>query len=249
MKLFGLIGYPLIHSLSALYFTEKFRNQKIQDCQYRLMEMESITNIRSFIMQRKSLTGLNVTIPFKREIIPYLDELDKVAQEIGAVNCIKVMWDEETLWLKGFNTDSWGFEKSLTRLLKPIHKKALILGTGGSAKAAAFTLDKLGMEYQTVSREPSTSDHISYQMLNETIINDHLLIINTTPLGMFPDSNTCPDIPYGFITQDHFLFDLVYNPPETLFLKKGIEKGATVKNGLDMLYWQAEKSWEIWNSK
>ncbi len=247
MKLYGLIGYPLTHSLSAKYFEEKFQRDTISGCRYEVMEMQTVSNLHSIILQLKSLSGLNVTIPFKQEVISFLDELDNTAKKIGAVNCVMISRKKETLRLKGFNTDAWGFEKTLLPLLKPFHTKALILGSGGGSKAVRFILDKHGIGHLTVSRNPSGKGQISYNKIDDEIMKKYLLIINTTPVGMFPDTEQYPEIPYQFASSHHLFYDLVYNPEETLFLKKGKERGANIKNGLEMLYLQAEKSWEIWN--
>lgn len=247
MNLYGLIGYPLSHSFSKQYFFNKFKKENITDVKFKLFEIDNLNNFRNIIAENPDLTGLSVTIPYKQLIRNYLNDIDDTAREIGAVNCIRITRDGKEPILTGFNTDVFGFKKSLAPLLKPYHRKALIIGTGGASKAVAFVLDKLGIEYVFISRNPHGYNHIGYQMLNKNILVNHLLIINTSPVGMYPDIKSYPDIPYKHITEKHLLFDLIYNLEETLFLKKGKERGATVKNGLEMLYLQAEKSWEIWN--
>jgi shikimate dehydrogenase len=246
-KLYGLIGNPLSHSLSKDYFTRKFESENLTDCQYRLFQLNSINEFQSLISDHPELKGLNVTLPFKKEVIKYFDELSPEANEIGAVNCIKVYRSAGSATLTGFNTDVFGFVNSIKPLLKPNQKKALVVGTGGSAAAVAKGLKSLGIGFIMVSRNPKDLNQLSYKNINQDIILQHLVIINATPVGMSPHSDICPNLPYEYITSNHLLFDLVYNPMESLFLKKGKEKGAMVKNGLQMLYLQAEKSWEIWH--
>lgn len=240
MKLFGLIGFPLAHSFSEKYFSEKFKKENITDCRFKNFPLRTIEEFPALIRNEPALCGLNVTIPYKESVIKYLDDLDEDAKKIGAVNCIKISQK-----LTGYNTDSFAFEQSLKPLLKPEHRQALILGTGGAAKAVSFILDGAKIRFRFVSR---TKGDFSYSELNRQILSDSLLIINTTPLGMFPETNACPDIPYQFLTPRHLLYDLIYNPEETLFLKKGKEKGTQIKNGLEMFRLQAEKTWEIWNA-
>ena len=246
MKLFGLIGYPLKHSFSEKYFNDKFRKERITDCSYKLFPLAEINQLPDIIKENPSICGLNVTIPYKESVIPYLDESDEQAKTVGAVNCIKIIKQNEKNKLIGFNTDIIGFEDSLKPVLKTWHRQAIILGTGGGAKAVAYVLRKLGISFKYVSRNPGNSDTIGYPEINKQIIQDHLLIINTTPLGMFPNTGAFPQIPYGQLGRRHLLFDLIYNPELTLFLQKGKKQGATIKNGLEMLHIQAEKSWEIW---
>lgn len=245
MRQFGLIGFPLGHSFSKKYFSEKFQNENI-DARYDLYELSNISefpNLRNSI----KLSGLNVTIPYKEQIIPLLDKLDDTATSIGAVNVIRFDYDNNgKATLTGFNTDAIGFENSLKPFLKPHHKKALILGTGGASKAILYTLQKLGIECSYVSRS-TREGQLTYSDLNEEILNDNLLIVNATPLGTFPKTDACPDIPYQFLTDKHLLFDVVYNPAETLFMKKGRDAGATALNGEEMLIGQAIAAWEIWN--
>lgn len=250
MRVFGLIGFPLVHSFSQKYFSEKFRNENIRDCEYRNFSLKNIREISS-VFELPKLCGLNVTIPYKQEIIAYLDELSPQAKAIGAVNTVLVRNGKKI----GFNTDSFGFEYSLLRFLakakspqsETIKLKALVLGTGGSSKAVVYVLKKKGIEFQLVSRTKKENS-ITYSEINPQTILEYKLIINTTPLGMFPKTEETPSIPYSFITSEHFLFDLIYNPAETEFLKRGRLQGAQTKNGMEMLCAQAEKSWEIWNS-
>jgi shikimate dehydrogenase len=249
LRQFGLIGYPLSHSFSQGFFSKKFLNENIVDAQY---ENYPIDNIQAFssLWENENLEGLNVTIPYKKEVIPFIQFPSSVVQKINACNCIRKFNNE----LYGYNTDVIGFEKSLLPLLKSNHTKAFILGTGGAAAAVEYVLQKLGIAYQLVSRnqQPDASIFnapvINYSALNDDMINQHKLIINTSPIGMFPNVNETPSIPYASIGANHYLYDLVYNPGETLFLTKGKEKGAAIKNGLDMLHIQAEESWAIWNA-
>jgi len=247
-SLYGLIGYPLSHSYSAAYFRKKFRDEKIENAEYRLFELKVLSDLPNILKKYTHLVGLNITIPYKRIIFNYLDTIDGVAQEIGAVNCIKVIRKCNDIKLKGFNTDSFGFEESVKPLLKPFHKKALILGTGGSAQAVAYALKKLGVEVLLVSRNPTDCNQVRYQILNDHIIKEHLLVVNTTPLGMYPNTDQFPDLPYEFVTDKHLFYDLIYNPELTTFLEKSRQKGANIKNGKEMLRLQAEKSWEIWTT-
>jgi shikimate dehydrogenase len=243
MKLFGLIGYPLKHSFSKAYFSEKFNKRHIVDCVYNNFPLLKVEEFPGLIASHPDLDGLNVTIPYKESIIQYINELHPVSKEIGAVNTIKF---EDNI-LKGCNTDVYGFIKSFEKELEDVHKQALILGTGGSSKAVAYGLRKLGIPYQFVSRDSQNKNVLVYEDLTPALMNEFKIIINTTPLGMFPETNVCPLIPYEFLTASHFLFDLIYNPSETFFLRKGKERHAKTKNGLEMLQLQAEKSWEIWN--
>lgn len=243
MKLYGLIGYPLGHSFSKKHFTEKFEGESI-DSKYELFEIETIEKFPTLI-QAHVLSGLNVTIPYKEAVIPYLDELDETARQIGAVNVIKFIRNGKSFTLKGYNSDVIGFEKSISKYIKTHYKKALILGTGGASKAIDFGLRKMGIETTFVSRTPK-HNQLEYSDLNKNILSDNLIIVNTTPVGMFPHEDECPDIPYRFITTEHLLFDAIYNPTETLFLRKGKEQGAQTLNGLEMLEGQAVAAWDIW---
>ncbi|MEA3318227.1 MAG: shikimate dehydrogenase [Bacteroidota bacterium] len=247
MKLYGLIGKLLDHSFSPLYFKTKFENEKITNTLYQLYPLNSINDFPTLINNNPNLQGLNVTIPFKQQIIPFLDKLDKAAKDIGAVNTVKIENIKEIKILTGYNTDYTGFKQSLLPYLQNRQVNALILGTGGSSQAIQYALSSLGINYQLVSREKSKKNNLTYSDLNEKIIKSHNLIINTTPVGMYPNINDCPDIPYQFIRSEHIVYDLVYNPKETLFLKNAKEKNASIINGLQMLHFQAEDSWKIWN--
>lgn len=262
MKKYGLIGHPLSHSFSKQYFTEKFDKENIADTAYDLYPIDDIEQLDELLKKHSNLCGLNVTVPHKVSVIPHLDWMSEYAKEIGAVNCIRIVAEspvaaafsgevgiqDHEFMLEGFNTDAYGFEMSLKPLLKSHHNRALILGDGGAARAVKYILSTLNISYKSVTRRPA-EHHITFSELTPAQVASHSLIINTTPVGMAPHVNECPDIPYEAITGDHLLYDLIYNPEETLFLKKGAERGATIKNGYEMLILQAEKSWEIWNSK
>lgn len=244
MKRYGLIGYPLTHSFSQRFFTEKFSQEGILDCLYENFPIAAIGDLPQIIRDRPDLCGLNVTIPYKEKVIPYLHATNAVVAAIGACNCIRMEGQE----LHGFNTDTEGFRRSLLTLLRPGHRKALVLGGGGAAKAVLYVLDELGLDVLQVVRKGGLErPHLHYTELGPSIMADHTLIVNTTPLGTYPDVDAAPPLPYEYLTSRHHLYDLVYNPPETLFLKKGRERGATVQNGADMLIIQAEESWRIWN--
>lgn len=245
-KLYGLIGFPLGHSFSKDFFNKKFISENI-DAQYVNFEISQIEEIKNVIGNNKNLCGLNVTIPYKQQIIPFLDEIDDDAKEIGAVNVIKFIRKNDSIILKGFNSDVIGFTDSIKSLLKPCHTSALILGTGGASKAVKHALLKLGIDVQFVSRKKSEHT-IIYEELTKAMIKQHKIIVNTTPLGMYPKVDQAPDIPYRFLTSEHLSIDLIYNPDETLFMKKSKEAGAVVKNGLEMLILQAFASYDIWNS-
>ncbi|MCE7061828.1 shikimate dehydrogenase [Dyadobacter sp. CY343] len=251
MDLYGLIGYPLTHSFSKRYFTDKFVREKIKESSYELFEMKSLEDLPKLLAKKTDLRGLNVTIPHKRDVIAYLDDLDDAsAERIGAVNTIKIYADGST---KGFNTDYYGFRQSLVEWVDKrgescSNLKALVLGNGGAAKAVVVALRDLHVEFQLVSRQKS-SESLLYEELTEEIVSQHLLIINTTPLGTFPNTEECPDLNYQWVTRRHFMYDLVYNPAETLFLKNSAERGAAIQNGLKMLQLQAEKAWEIWTNE
>jgi len=241
-KTFGLIGRKLEHSFSSSYFTKKFEELQL-DHRYLNFEMESISELPDLISTEK-LNGLNVTVPYKESVLPFLDELNPIAEEIGAVNTIE--FKEEKLI--GHNTDAFGFRQSIKPFLKSNHERALILGSGGSSKAVQFVLKQIGVECFTVSRTPA-GDQLHYQDLNQEIITTCQLIVNATPVGMYPFPDNHPDIPYRYITDQHLLIDLIYNPEQTGFMKNGRSNGATVLNGLTMLKQQAEKSWSIWNDQ
>lgn len=242
MRIFGLIGYPLSHSFSKNYFAEKFLNEHLHDSQYQNFPLSGIQQLHDLIQQEKNLAGLNVTIPYKKTVISLLTELDEAAKNIGAVNTIKFSSGK----IIGYNTDYIGFLRSLKPLLQPHHKHALILGTGGSSKAVQYALSLLNISYTFVSRTKANNT-LLYAELDKNIIEEATLIINTTPLGMFPEISACPNIPYNLLNEKNLLFDLIYNPTETLFLQKGKQHGATILNGLSMLQIQAEESWKIWN--
>ena len=243
MRQFGLIGYPLSHSFSQKFFTEKFLKENVMNAQYDNFPISSIESFAALWKEHPSLEGLNVTIPYKKEVIPFLQHSSAVVQEIHACNCIRKFNNE----LYGYNTDVTGFEKSLLPFLKVHHTHALILGTGGASAAVQWVLQKLNIQFQVVSRKGNAN--LTYDQLSASVIESHTLIINTSPLGMFPNVNEAPPIAYDAITAQHHLYDLVYNPTETLFMKNGLAKGATVQNGLAMLHIQAEESWAIWNAK
>jgi len=244
MRRFGLIGYPLSHSFSPAYFSKKFNKEGISDCLYEAFPIKSVEELPSLLAGNPELEGLNVTIPYKKEIIPFLHQSTEAVKQTGACNCIKI----RNGILTGYNTDVTGFEKSLLTDLKPTQTKALILGTGGAAAAVEFVLKRLHINFLFISRKSRPEKNIlAYEEISSETINEYKLIINTTPLGMYPDADNCPDILYENLTKEHYLYDLIYNPSETLFLKKGAEKGAITKNGSDMLVIQAEESWKIWN--
>lgn len=244
MNKLGLLGKNISYSFSRNYFKNKFEAENIKNTTYENFDIESINLFPSIIKNTKNLKGLNITIPYKQEVMPFLDKISKKAKAIGAVNTIKITKKGK---LVGYNTDCYGFSKSIEPFLKPHHKKALILGTGGASKAIAYSLKKLNIEYQYVSRKLSKGIGFSYDTLTETDIEAHQIIINCTPLGTFPNIEDCPRIPYNAITNHHILFDLIYNPEETTFLKLGKQNNAITANGLNMLKLQAEKSWSIWN--
>lgn len=245
-KEFGLIGYPLTHSFSKQYYDHKIVKESIQNVQYSLFSIADTEEFSSLFDLNTQLFGVNVTIPHKISILSFLDRITTEAQEIGAVNCIKILRnDPEKPFLIGFNTDIHGFKESLRPLLKKHHKKALVLGNGGAAKAVHMALKALGIDFKIVSRNPGV-DILTYGDLTQALLNEYKLIINTTPLGTFPEISTCPDIPYNYLSSEHLAYDLVYNPEETLFLQKCKEQGCAIKNGYEMLILQAEKNWEIW---
>lgn len=242
---YGLLGYPLTHSFSKRFFTEKFAAEGT-DASYENFEIDTIGLLPGIIDNNPRLRGLNVTIPYKEQIIPFLDEIDDAAREVGAVNTVKIRRSGNSTSLKGFNTDTYGFETSLKPLLSDHHRKALILGTGGASKAIKYVLRKLGIGYISASIDELKENEIHYEEIDSHIISERLLIINATPLGTYPRVDTFPPIPYEYITEKHLLFDLVYNPETTRFMQKGISMGATVKNGYEMLLQQALKSYDIW---
>lgn len=243
MRLFGLIGYPLSHSFSKKFFTNKFEKEGITDCRYELFPLTTMDALQPLLQKNPELEGLNVTIPYKQQVLPFLDE-SHLPQGLDACNCINIIGGK----LAGYNTDVTGFELSLSPHLRTWHQKALVLGSGGAAAAVVYVLQKLGIDYTIVSRKKQGDATMAYSAVTKATLAGHQLIINTTPLGMEPETNTCPAIPYRYITEKHLLYDLVYNPAKTLFLQKGEERGATTRNGEEMLLLQAEESWRIWNS-
>ncbi|GEP50692.1 shikimate 5-dehydrogenase [Flavobacterium noncentrifugens] len=242
-KLFGLLGRNIDYSFSRKYFTERFEKDEQHDFSYVNFDLADISEFPSIIKNNRNLKGLNVTIPYKESVIPFLDKMSVNAEKIGAVNTIKFT---KKGYLKGYNTDFYGFKKALKPLLQPHHQKALILGTGGASKGVAFALEQLGILYAFVSRQ-ATENTIDYNRINATTFDNYQIIVNCTPIGTSPDIEKFPDLPYQFFTDKHIAFDLIYNPEETAFLKKAKANGATIKNGYDMLVFQAEKSWKIWN--
>lgn len=248
MKLYGLLGYPLGHSFSAKYFAEKFAKEGI-DATYKNFEFAEVADAVAYLLQQDDLQGFNVTIPHKQAIMPYLNGLSAEAEAIGAVNVVCVKRDADGMVkLLGCNSDVVGFSNSIQPLLRPkLHSKALVLGTGGASKAVMYGLRKLGVESIYVSRTPKEGQ-LTYNDLTPEVMRDYKVIVNCTPLGMYPKVDACPDIPYQYLTPDHLLYDLVYNPLETLFMKRGAAQGAVVKNGLEMLHLQAEAAWVDWNS-
>ena len=242
-KVFALVGKNISYSFSRAYFSDKFEKEGINDAVYINFDIENIDLLPEKIKNTPTLRGMNVTIPYKEEIMPFLSEIDETAEKIGAVNTIKILSDGK---LKGYNTDYYGFLESIKPFLKSHHKKALILGTGGASKAVAYALSQLGINYKYVSRNPKLRQY-AYSDLSASVMKNHTIIINCTPLGTHPNIKDCPPIPYQYLTEDHLLYDLIYNPEETTFLQKGKNKKATICNGQKMLELQAEKSWEIWN--
>lgn len=241
--LFGLLGKNISYSFSKNYFTEKFNRLHFDNCEYQNFDIPTIEKFTEIIASNKRLKGLNVTIPYKETVFPYLDSLSKNAKKIGAVNTITISKNKK---LKGYNTDYYGFKKSLQPLLNDSHKKALILGTGGASKAVAFALKKLGIEYKFVSRN-ALENEFNYNELTDSVFNEYQIIINTTPLGTFPNIEEKSALDYSLFTKKHIAYDLVYNPEETAFLKLASQNGAKIKNGYEMLVLQAEKAWKIWN--
>ncbi|CAN5603607.1 shikimate dehydrogenase [soil metagenome] len=242
MRLFGLIGYPLGHSFSKNYFTKKFEEEDIVGCRYELFPITAITDLPGLLKANPGLEGLNITIPYKKDVLSFLAE-NRIPQGLDACNCISIKNGN----LTGYNTDVVGFEKSFLAQWKSQHKKALVLGAGGAAAAVVFVLKKLGIAYKVVGRNIKPGIDLTYDAVSSQLVQDHSVIINTTPLGTYPKVDECPFLPYDAISDQHYLFDLVYNPAKTLFLKKGEERGAIIQNGYDMLVYQAEEAWRIWN--
>lgn len=249
MKTYGLIGYRLGHSFSQKFFTQKFASENLQEHEYVNFELDRIEEFPEIFERGMNICGLNCTIPYKQQIMRFLDEIDPEAAQIGAVNTIKISGENGRRMLKGFNTDLYGFEHSIRPMLGEKHRKALILGTGGASKAVKYLFDRMGIGYLSATTKAERAEkEIGYDELTEALMQEYLIVVNATPLGTFPKVDTCSDIPYRSVTPDHVLYDLVYNPEETLFLKKGKLQGARTKNGLEMLHLQAIRAWEIWNS-
>lgn len=242
---YGLIGHPLVHSFSQRFFTEKFQQEGI-DAEYLNFDIPDISLLPVILQEHPTLRGLNVTLPYKEKVIPYLEELSPKAQTIGAVNCIRIEHIGDQTFLKGYNADVIGFMESIRPLLKPHHTRALILGTGGASKAIRHGLYNMGISYQLVSRSPK-DDILGYDQLSDKLMKEYTVIVNCSPVGTFPKTDKCPDIPYHSLTDKHLLYDLVYNPEKTLFLQRGESQGALIKNGLEMLHLQALASWKFWH--
>ena len=245
MKLYGLTGFPLGHSFSKKYFTEKFEKEKMGDCFFELFPLADINHFPQLVDAHPQLKGLAVTIPHKQAVMPFLSALDETALEVGAVNCIRINHNN----LTGYNTDTLGFERSFKPLLQPHHKKALVLGTGGASKAVQHVLNKLSIPFTLVSRrcQPGVNC-VPYTSLSKEILDENQIIINCTPVGMTPHEVGLPAIPYQFLGSEHYLYDLIYKPAETGFLKEGKQRGCLTKNGYEMLLLQAEENWKIWNA-
>lgn len=247
MDTYGLIGYPLGHSFSISYFNEKFENERIP-AQYLNFEIPSISNLPEILAANPELKGLNVTIPYKEKVIGYLDTLSPEARAIGAVNVIRVTHQGSKIVLKGYNSDVIGFTQSIEPMLEPLHRKALILGTGGASKAINYGLHSLGLETLFVSRSPKEGA-VTYGDVDAAMVKEYNVIVNCTPCGMYPNADTCPQLPYEAMDSHTILYDLIYNPDETLFMKRGAQYGASTKNGLEMLLLQAFASWAFWHEK
>lgn len=243
MRRFGLIGNNISYSFSPGYFREKFDKLGLKDCRYEIFDLANISEFPELLKRFGDLEGLNVTIPYKEAVIPCLDHLDELAREIGAVNTIRIRRGR----LEGFNTDVTGFRESLRPLLTQTDRAALILGTGGASKAVAYALRQLDIPYRFVSRKP-VSGHLTYTDLEAPVLKEFQIIVNSTPLGTYPEVEKAPPLPYKALGPTHLLYDLIYNPPQTTFLKRGLQQGARIKNGLEMLNLQAEASWNLWNS-
>lgn len=248
MEQYGLIGYPLRHSFSMSFFNDKFKSEKI-NAKYINFEISTITEFKNIVEENLDLKGLNVTIPYKEQVIPYLNRLHEDAKQIGAVNVIKIERKKSEPYLTGFNSDIIGFKESIRMLLQPHHKLALVLGTGGAAKAIFYCLKQLEITPTYVSRIKKSDNVLTYEELTAEIINSHTIIVNCTPVGIYPYMDECPKIPYEFLSSKHLLYDLLYNPNETLFMKLGKERNASIKNGLEMLLLQASASWDFWHNK
>jgi len=246
MKLYGLIGYPLGHSFSKQYFTEKFEREGLKDCFFDAFPIKTITEFNNVLDTNPDLKGLGVTIPYKEQVLPFVDELSEEVRFIGATNSIKITGKK----LIAYNTDIIGFEQSFIKALQPSHTRALVLGTGGASKAVQYVLRKLGIQYLVVTRNEILNEgFINYSAIDEKVMDENRIIINCTPVGMSPNENATPELPYYLITTNHYLYDLVYKPAKTLFLQKGEAMGAIIENGYEMLLIQAEASWKIWNEE
>ncbi len=243
MRTFGIIGFPLSHSFSQKYFTQKFLDEGIEDAAFKNFPIENIHALNDILSQEPNLKGLAVTIPYKKQVLPFLQSATDEVKAMGACNCIRIAGGQ----LHGFNTDVLGFEKSFVQHLQPRHTHALVLGSGGAAAAVMFTLQKLNIHYKLVSRSPASADALRYEDITKDLLQTYTVIINCTPLGTYPKVDEAPALPYHWLTPDHYLFDLVYNPPLTKFLAMGKEQGAIIQNGYDMLTLQAEENWIIWN--
>jgi shikimate dehydrogenase len=246
MRKFGLIGKSLAHSWSKDYFQEKFRREGLTDCFYENYSLKDLDGLRTMISGDHHLSGLNITLPYKIEILPLLDLIDPIAEEVRAVNCIRIFRKGGSFILKGHNTDTLAFEETLKGIPGINNNRALVLGTGGASLAVCYALKKSGVEHQIVSRNEKRGT-ITYSEINGQVMSEYKLIINTTPAGMSPEPGSYPPLPFEYLTKRHFLYDLIYNPEATSFLRRGLEKGARVKNGIEMLHLQAELSWQIWN--
>lgn len=247
MKKLGLLGFPLGHSFSKKYYLDKFERENIRHVAYELYPFENVDDFRSVYEGDPTFQGFNVTIPHKQAIAQLVDELSPAAKEMEAVNCVTIHREGDVIKLKGYNTDAYGFAHSLTPILSDKHRQALVLGNGGAAQAVFYTLKNLGIPFRVVSRSREKGD-LLYEEVTDEVIRHHQLIINCSPVGSFPDTEEVPNIPYDAIASDHLLYDLIYNPEETLFLRHGRERGAQIKNGYEMLVLQAERNWEIWNN-
>lgn len=247
MDKYGIIGHPLGHSFSPGFFNEKFQNEGL-DAVYEMFDLPRIETLTEVLLANPELRGLNVTIPYKQQVMPYLDELSDEARAIGAVNVIRISHDGGKMHMKGYNSDVIGFTRSIEPLLESHHRKALILGTGGASMAIEYGLNKLGLETLKVSRSEREGT-IQYEKITPDVIHEYNVIVNCTPVGMYPHTEECPPLPYTSMNSHNLLYDLIYNPDETLFMKKGKANGAVVKNGLEMLLLQAYASWEFWNEK
>lgn len=244
MRTFGIIGFPLTHSFSRQYFSEKIEREKVANTVFRAFPLPTIEDLPALLSEHPSLQGLAVTIPYKEKVLNYVTHVSEEVKQIGAANCIRIQGDQ----LTAYNTDIIGFERSFIKQLQPSHNKALVLGTGGASKAVQFVLNKLGIDFLVVSRNMTTAaNSIRYRDVTGDMVGEYNIIINCTPLGMSPDEGSCPDLPYAALTGEHYLYDLVYKPAKTLFLQQGEQRGAIIKNGYEMLIIQAEENWKHWS--